>query len=105
MLKSIGYLTGWRPTHAKVRRSAHAYGVHRVGAVPIGGEEGSTPQEGLDVREYNPPLHFAPGDHIGHFSVGSGIAMVYEAPRDWKLKPEATTVGHSFKLGEAMAMH
>jgi hypothetical protein len=85
--------------HARIQRASRRCCTHRRG----GGIDAAG-GAGCARVSSTAPLCRA-GDHIGHFSVGSGIAMIYEAPRDWKLRPEATTVGHSFKLGEAMAMH
>lgn len=65
LLESLPYITGWRPPHAQTRRDTNAFGLHRVGAVPIGGEKGSTPQSGLDVRTYEQPLRLRRGQHIG----------------------------------------
>lgn len=70
LLESLPYLTGWRPPHARTRRDINAFGLHRVGAVPVGGEKGSTPQSGLNVRAYEPPLHFQRGQHIGESQPG-----------------------------------
>jgi phosphatidylserine decarboxylase len=99
MVESFRYLSGVA-AHATTRRSHRAYGIPRVGAVPVGGEEGSTEKKGLHVAEYNPPHVFAAGEEMGWFEVGSGIVMVFEAPRDWSLVREAMTPGHSFKLGD-----
>lgn len=59
LFESLPYITGWRPPHATTRRDTNAFGLGRVGAVPVGGEKGSTPQSGLHVRAYAPlsPSH------------------------------------------------
>lgn len=103
LLKSVGYLTGWRAPNVIVGSSTQAYGMKgRTGTVPVAGEEGSTPRAGLHVKEFNPPVQYKRGDHVGNFQVGSGLVFVFEAPRDWKLSYNTMVPGHSFKLGEAL---
>lgn len=103
LLKSLPYLTGWRAPELRLKGSHHPYGLsRRRGSVPVAGEEGASPTGGLHLKQFNPPLRYRRGDHIGGFSVGSGMVFVFEAPVDWSLKYDAMVPGHSFKLGEAL---
>lgn len=40
---------------------------------------------------------------MGWFEVGSGIVLVFEAPREWRLTDDALMPGRSFKLGDRLS--